>query len=99
MSFEKLRVYLAAELLDSEIQRLIAKARRARKSDIDQLHRAVGSLLNNIPKPTVLKHSGVSATTCRSPAAPVTKRAPSCVDWFATSTWPQPTFPDPRRWQ
>ena len=48
MSFEKLRVYQAAELLDAEVQRLIARMPSGHGSDVDHLRRAVASLLYNI---------------------------------------------------
>jgi four helix bundle protein len=50
MSFEKLRVYQAAVLLDQEVRRLAAQVDRGHASDLDHLKRAVGSILFNIPE-------------------------------------------------
>jgi four helix bundle protein len=48
MSFEKLRVYQAAERLDQLVLERIAKISRGHAKDVDQLKRASGSVLNNI---------------------------------------------------
>jgi four helix bundle protein len=48
MTFEKLRVYQAAELLDGKIQELIKTLPRGHSKDADQLRRASGSILYNI---------------------------------------------------
>ena len=48
MSFEKLRVYQAAERLDQMVLDRIARIPRGHAKDIDQLKRASGSVLNNI---------------------------------------------------
>ncbi len=48
MSFEKLRVYQAAERLDAKVLELIAKMPRGHAKDIDQLKRASASILYNI---------------------------------------------------
>jgi four helix bundle protein len=48
MSFEKLRVYQAAERLDAIVLRLIRKISRGHAKDIDQLKRACASILYNI---------------------------------------------------
>ena len=48
MSFEKLRVYQAAERLDQMVLERIARMPRGHAKDIDQLRRASGSVLNNI---------------------------------------------------
>ena len=48
MSFEKLRVYQAAERLDHMVLERIARIPRGHAKDIDQLKRASGSVLNNI---------------------------------------------------
>ena len=50
MSFEKLRVYQAAELLDREVRALVQKLPPGYARDIDQLLRALGSILYNIPE-------------------------------------------------
>ena len=50
MSFEKLRVYQAAVLLDQEVRRLGVHIDRGHASDLDHLKRAVGSILFNIPE-------------------------------------------------
>ena len=46
--FEKMRVYQAAELLDQEVRRLIAGLPYRYAKDVDQLMRALGSILYNI---------------------------------------------------
>ncbi len=48
MSFERLRVYQAAERLDAEVHVLIARLPPGFSRDIDQLRRAAGSVLYNI---------------------------------------------------
>lgn len=48
MSFEKLRVYQAAELLDRGVLALVEKIPRGHAKDIDQLKRASASILYNI---------------------------------------------------
>ena len=51
MSFEKLKVYQAAQLLDNEVNRLIGTLpRTGYGDDIRQLRRTVGSVLYNIPE-------------------------------------------------
>jgi four helix bundle protein len=58
MSFEHLKVYQAAELLDAEINNLIAGIPRGHSKDIDELRRAVGSVLFNIPEAYGLEQPG-----------------------------------------
>jgi four helix bundle protein len=58
MSFEKLRVYQAAELLDSEAKKLIASIPRGFSEDVGHLNRAVGSLLYNVPEAYGSEHNG-----------------------------------------
>ncbi len=48
MSFERLRVYQAAERLDAEVQALIARLAPGFSRDVNQLRRAAGSVLYNI---------------------------------------------------
>ena len=48
MAFEHLRVYQAAELLDQEVRRLVAVLPYPFAKDVDQLMRALGSILYNI---------------------------------------------------
>jgi four helix bundle protein len=48
MGFEYLRVYQAAQLLDTIVIALVARAPRGLAKDCDQLLRAVGSVLLNI---------------------------------------------------
>jgi four helix bundle protein len=50
MSFEKMRVYQAAQLLDAEVQHLIGNRTLPRGDDLDQVYRSIGSLLFNIPE-------------------------------------------------
>jgi four helix bundle protein len=48
MSFEKLRVYQAAELLATLVEQLLASTPRVNRSDADQLRRASASVAYNI---------------------------------------------------
>src|SRR5262245_43552819 len=48
MSFEKLRVYQAAELLDDMVTALIPTIKRGYAKDVDQLRRASASVAYNI---------------------------------------------------
>ena len=48
MSFEKLRVYQAAELLDTLVLALIAEIPKGHGKDVDQLRRACSSVPYNI---------------------------------------------------
>ena len=48
MGFEKLRVYQAAVLLDKIVIGLIKRAPKGYGKDIDQLKRAIGSIIGNI---------------------------------------------------
>jgi four helix bundle protein len=48
MGFEKLRVYQAALLLDAEVRRLLGRIVRGHADDMNQLLRAIASVLYNI---------------------------------------------------
>ena len=56
--FEGLRVYQAAELLDSIVLELIAQIPRGFGKDIDQLKRALGSAAYNIAEATGSEQPG-----------------------------------------
>lgn len=58
LSFERLRVFQAAELLDAEIKRLIPGIPHGFSHDADELRRAVGSILNNVPEAYGSDHVG-----------------------------------------
>lgn len=58
MSFEKLRVYRAAELLDSIVTALIPHIQAGHARDVDQLRRAVSSVPYNIAEAFGSAHKG-----------------------------------------
>jgi four helix bundle protein len=58
MSFERLRVYQAAELLDSIVTELIKSIPQSFARDIDQLRRACASILYNIAEAFGSEHAG-----------------------------------------
>ena len=58
MSFEHLRVYQAAELLESIVAALISTITSGHVKDIDQLRRACASITYNIAEAFGSEHSG-----------------------------------------
>lgn len=58
MSFEKLRVYQAAELFDQLVAALLPLIKRDRRRDIDQLKRAAPSIPYNIAEAFGSEHKG-----------------------------------------
>ena len=62
MSFEKLRVYQAAELLDLGVLALVSKIPRGHARDTDQLKRAAASILYNIAEAYGSESPGRKAT-------------------------------------
>jgi four helix bundle protein len=58
MSFEQMRVYQAAELLDSNVAELIDSIGQGHTKDIDQLRRATASISYNIAEAFGSEHSG-----------------------------------------
>ena len=63
MGFEKMRVYQAAQMLDQEVQSIIAEikagARKGYAKDLNHLDRSLASVLTNVPEAYASPPNGV----------------------------------------